>query len=545
MTWPWRRRGSSVEARLEPTMTAIRTVAADAQRSRLPQMAAALSYRTVFGLLPVLAIGLWILHRLLTPDDLARLIDRGITLLGLKSIVVDEGPAAAAPAGASWFAGPVMPGALAPSATAADAAAIAASGRLESLEHWVRAFVERINEISFKAIGLVGIVMLIYAGISMVVEVERAFNQIYRVPRGRSWMRRAINYWALLTLGPICLFATFFIGVRLNTWVAGLAGHGAAGDLLASAVATVGVASQFLISTLLLVVVYQVVPNTRVRFWPSLTGAVIAAALFEGSKYAFGLYVQYSAGVSFGRLYGSLALIPLFLLWVYFIWLITLFGLQLAYQLQHGRARTHAQPNSEGGPALVEPTSALVIMRTLARSFADGVALDAPAIAQRTRLADPIVRAVLARVAERGFVHRIDSPDTPGGRGGGVEPTYSLARPPAAITVAELLVIGHDLAGGGGAADDPVIARLRQAQVAAAGRETLADVTAVGATVPAGAASHPPRPQDGPLSPALLRPRPEAAGRAGTGETGGVPPVPVNPPAPTTGRPPPADRNGS
>lgn len=550
MTWPWRRRPSTAGTGLEPTMAAIRTVAADAQRSRLPQMAAALSYRTVFGLLPVLAIGLWVLHRVLTADDLARLIDKGVTLLGLKSIVVNGGAAdAVATDNGSWFAGPLMPGATPPPPTApiADSVAITAGAHTESLEQWIRAFVERINDISFKAIGLVGIVVLIYAGISMVVEVERAFNQIYRVPRGRSWTRRMINYWALLTLGPICLFATFFIGVRLNSWVAGFAGHGTTGDVLASAVATIGLASQFLISTVLLLVIYQVVPNTRVRFWPSLTGAIIAAALFEGSKYAFGLYVQYSAGASFSRLYGSLALIPLFLLWVYFIWLIVLFGLQLAYQLQHGRARTRAQPFMEFGPALVEPTSALIVMRAIARAFAQGHTLDAPAIAQRVRLADPIVRTVLGRVAERGLVHRIETPDAAGSQA--AEPTYTLARPPAAITVAELLTIGHDLAtsgnggegtasGGAGGADDPIIARLRQAQIAAAGRETLADVCGLDGSIPAAG-----RPEDRPLSPALLRDRtkPVAGNREGNRIADKVP---SDRPAPPTGQPPAADRSG-
>lgn len=526
MNLPWRRRQSAAGPGLEPTMSAIRTVAADAQRSRLPQMAAALSYRTVFGLLPVLAIGLWVLHRILTPDDLTRLIDKGVTLLGLKSIVVDEGAAdSAVQIGGSWFVGPTLPGATPQAVSDADTVVLAASGRLESLEQWIRSFVDRINDISFQAIGLVGIVMLIYAGISMVVEVERAFNQIYRVPRGRSWTRRMINYWALLTLGPICLFATFFIGAKLNSWVADFAGHGAAGDLLASAVATIGYASQFLISTLLLVVVYQVVPNTRVRFWPSLIGAAIAAALFEGSKYAFSLYVQLSAGASFGRLYGSLALIPLFLLWVYFIWLIVLFGLQLTYQLQHGRARTLAQPIMDFAPTLVEPTSALTIMQVIARAFAEGHALDAPAIAQRTRLADPVVRTVLGRMVERGILHRIESPDAAGSQA--VEPTFALARPPAAISVAELLAVGHELAGG--AADDPIIARLRQAQVAAAGRETLADVSGVPASSPSGPS------EGGPLSPALLRSRPRS------GPVGSV--ATAEPSIATTGRPSPADRN--
>lgn len=468
----------------DPTVQALRGAAAEAQRSRLPQMAAALSYRTVFGLLPVLAIGLWILHRVVTPEKLHEYIARGIAALGLSSIVIRQ-DAATDP---DLFIGPVRP-------PASDAPA--------SLEQWITAFVERINGISFTAIGLVGVGMLIYAAISMIVEIERAFNQIYRVPRGRSWVRRVVNYWTLITLGSIGLLATFAvqqqIGEWAGRWTAGRTDFGSGYITLN----TIGFATQWIISAAVLLLLYTAVPNTKVRFLPALWGALLAAAIFEASKFGFGKYVEFSASVRYARLYGSLALIPLFLLWVYFSWLIVLFGVQLTYYLQHGRARTRAQPIMEMSPTLVEPAAVLTVMASIARAFSEGKTLDAPMIAQRTRLADPVVRIVLARMTERGLLHRIDSHAAPGAES--VEATYSLARPPAGITIAELLADGFVLAGESQAVDDPVLARIRQAQLAAAGTDTLAD--AIGSAGRGSAsAGRPAPPQGDPLSPALLRP---------------------------------------
>lgn len=426
----------------DPTVQVLRGAAADAQRSRLPQMAAALSYRTIFGLIPVLAIGLWILHGMVEKEKIAGFIDKIAGLVGLKGIAVDS------------FVGPVPEGTT-------------PAPEPSSLDPWINSIVAQVDKISFEAIGMIGIVMLLYAGIAMVVEVERAFNQIYRVPRGRSWTRRLVIYWALLTLGPICLFTTFYLQQQLPTIAQKWTYTGS--EFLTAVLLTVGQATQYLISTALLLIVYQVVPNTKVKFWPALWGALIAALVFEAGKYGFGQYVAFSARTSYARLYGSLALLPLFLLWVYVTWLIVLFGLQITYQLQHGRLKTRAQPIIEMSATLVEPSAGLMVMAAIARAFGEGRPLDAPALATRTRLADPVVRMVLARLVERNLLHRIEAA---GGTPELSEPGYTLARSPDNIRIAELLELGFELAGG--VVGDPVIDRMRSAQIQAAGHETLA-----------------------------------------------------------------------
>lgn len=496
----WLRRHFGHASTLDPTVKVFRDAALDSQRSRLPQMAAALSYRTVFGLLPIVAIGLWILQKFIVePGDLEMWVTKALNALGVSNIMIDEGAAARAVQEASpMFVGPRAPG-LAEAATPEAAAATV------SLQQSITAFVGRINRISFGAIGLVGVAMLIYAAISMVVEVERAFNQIFRVPRGRSWSRRITIYWTLLTLGPLCLFATFFVGQRLTHWVEQFTrgqfeiGTGAMTLLL------LGYLLQILISTALLVVIYQVVPNTKVRFWSAVCGALIAAAVFEASKYGFGKYVEFSASKSYARLYGSLALIPLFLLWVYFTWLIVLFGLQLTYRLQYGRTGQgqRPQPLSEVGPVIVEPAAVLSIMTTLADAFQNGQTLDAPAIAQRARLPEGVVRLALDRLTLNGLLHRLDHADS---AEDAAEPTYSLARPPSAISAAEVLRLGFDLAASARAgtdepAPDPVFGRLHDAQIAAAGESTVADFVRSASINPRL------RTDSSGLSPAILRER--------------------------------------
>lgn len=460
------------------TVQVLRDAAADAQRSRIPQMAAALSYRTIFGLVPIIAIALWVLHKIVA-ERLNELVTQTIVYLGLDQIFVNQTASAAVLAAASkeqqQFVGPQPEGISAQTvAKVAEATKAAEVAVQQSLTGFVQDIVSRLNGVSFKTIGIVGILMLVYASISMVVEVERAFNQIYRVPRGRSVSRRLTNYWTLLTLGPIGLCATFFVGQQVQAWVVGWTGMGGFGSGATTLTVALFVV-QLAISTGVLVLVYLVVPNTKVRFFPALAGAVIAALAFEAGKFGFGRYVEFSASQSYARLYGSLALIPLFLLWVYVNWMIVLFGLQVAYELQFGRTNTRAQPLMDTGPMIVEPAAGLVVMTSAARAFTSGATQTVPEMVKATGLPDPVVRLVVSRLAERGLLHRVERAEE------GTEEAYALAKSPAAVRIGDILAIGFeisDAAGGkavGGPSVNPTLERMRRAQIDAAGSETLAE----------------------------------------------------------------------
>lgn len=454
------------------TVQVLRDAAAEAQRSRIPQMAAALSYRTIFGLVPIIAIALWVLHKIVE-DKLNDLVKQTIVYLGLDQIFVSQAATATMLATSTpeeqqkW--GP--PTAAESAEKVVEVARAAEVAVQQSLAGFVQDIVARLNGVSFKTIGFVGILMLVYASISMVVEVERAFNQIYRVPRGRSVARQLTNYWTLLTLGPIGLCATFLVGQQMEVWFERWTGMGGSGS---TALSVVRLLVQVSISTGVLVLVYLVVPNTKVRFWPALSGALIAALAFEAGKFGFGKYVEFSASQSYARLYGSLALIPLFLLWVYVNWMIVLFGLQVAYELQFGRTKTRAQPLFDSGPMIVEPAAGLVVMSSAARAFVSGATQTVPQMVKATGLSEPVVRLVVARLAEHSLLHRVERDAE------GTEEAYALAKAPAAVRVGEILEIGFEIsdAAGSGAGRplvNPTLERMRRAQIEAAGAETLAD----------------------------------------------------------------------
>ena len=479
LNW-WRFRNARSDAGIDPTVRALQSAAADAQRSRLPQMAAALSYRTLFGLLPIAIVGLILVRSFTTPETQAQVIRGAIEKFGLSSITVPSTSSTLS----GGFVGP-MPADL---------------GSSQSLDEWVTAIILRADaNVNFSAIGIIGLATLLYAAISMLVEIERAFNQIYRVPRGRSWFRRITNYWSLLTLGSGALVLTFYVGARFEHWVAGIVED--RGWVLGSGAITVGLIGYFvtvIISTALLMLAYMTVPNTRVKAVSAICGALVAALIWEAGKWGFAQYLEFST--NYARLYGSIALVPLFMLWVYVTWLIVLFGLQIAYQLQHGLKNTRAQPFLDAGPAVVDAAAALAVMSSVARAFNAGKQPTAAQIAAGATLPDPVAALVLGGLTDRGLVLRIDRPDV--GEG---ESTYTLTRPPSLISAAEILEAGFAIASTPGSID-ATTQRLRDAQLHAAGQQSLADLAAL---VPL----TPPRLRAQPAGDAL--PRPSAPPKSG------------------------------
>jgi membrane protein len=461
------------------TVALVRSATVEAQRSKLPQMAAALAFRTIFGLIPMMVVGLVALNFFYTDKDIEGALRSAMTYSGLSSISVDQqemGPFPEwDPRGGGTGVQP-PPAAETPPVPGPDPAVGALpttpTTGSERLDAWVADLVSRVRTVNLKAISAIGILFVIYAAIAMLVEIERAFNQIYRVPVGRSWVRRVMQYWTMLTLGAAGLTATFFVGQRFMGWLSHTAQFSGGDGEQTMAVAVLGYFTTVAISTALLLLMYMVVPNTRVKLLPGLAGAFIAALLWEAGKWGFTQYLHYSA--FYARLYGSIALIPLFLLWVYLTWVIVLLGLQVSYYLQHARHSTVAQPVETIEPAVVDPAASLLLMGALAKSFETGKPSSPAQLAAAVAIQQGVVRQLLSGFAEAAMVLRVPGED-------GAD-TFTLARPADKISAEDVLKIGDALANPPGRPVGALADRMRQARWAMVRGKSVAEVVDGGST---------------------------------------------------------------
>ena len=174
-------------------------------------------------------------------------------------------------------------------------------------------FAEQAVRLTGISIALIGVTAAL-----AVATVEREINAIWGIRRGRSLPTRIVVYAVGLTAGPALLGAS----ISITTW---LVAHSIAVVPLRRTVgAQIVQALPLLFSTAGLTLLYKGVPARHVPLVPALVAGALAAAVFEAAKHAFAWYLKGMS--SYEAIYGALAVLPIFLVWVYCCWLIILGG---------------------------------------------------------------------------------------------------------------------------------------------------------------------------------------------------------------------------
>ncbi len=190
----------------------------------------------------------------------------------------------------------------------------------ESIQGYLIRFVE--NATNMTSLGLVALFLV---ALLLISSIDHTLNHIWRVRKNRRQLVSFSIYWVVLTIGPV------LIGISLLTtsYLFSLTGFEdntllAVRKLFIAFLPYLGSFSSFLL-------IYLLVPHTRVHFWSALSGAMIASVLFELSKSAFTLYFTHFP--VYKEIYGALAIIPLLFVWVFISWVVILVGAQVAASL--------------------------------------------------------------------------------------------------------------------------------------------------------------------------------------------------------------------
>lgn len=230
------------------------------KRTQITRMAAALSYRTIFGLIPTLIISLVVLRVSMSPEDVQANIDKLIKFTGISEVSVK------APTG--------------------DAAAD--SHRIETM---IADILRKERGVNYTAIGAIGFLTLLYAAITMLVEVERSFNQICEASVGRSWIKRITHYWTFMTLGVFLLIVSFYVqekslalfddAISKAATVVNAQQESVGGAIMDFIKRSGVFIATSMISSILLLLVYSVMPNIKLRLKWTMIGAAFAGVLWR------------------------------------------------------------------------------------------------------------------------------------------------------------------------------------------------------------------------------------------------------------------------
>jgi len=187
----------------------------------------------------------------------------------------------------------------------------------------------------------VGVLVLLFSAVALMMSIEDAFNRIWRVQAGRRPVSRFVIYWTALTLGPLLLVAA----LAISSYLFALPFIDAAEAQFSIRARVLGLLP-FLIVWAALVAAFVVIPNREVRFRHAVIGALIAAVLFDLAKRGFAYYVTDLA--SYQKVYGALAMVPIFFFWIYLSWLIVLLGASITASLSAFDYRPPSQRLPEG-----------------------------------------------------------------------------------------------------------------------------------------------------------------------------------------------------
>lgn len=190
----------------------------------------------------------------------------------------------------------------------------------------------------------VGILGLAVTSFLLLWTVESAFNTIWRVVEPRSWSTRLLAFWAILTLSPVAIGISVSLSNYLEYW-----SLTSAFGTIARFIGSIPVVIPLIVESLIFALMFAVIPHRRPRWRHCLIGGAVAGVLFEILKNGFGLYL--STAETYRVVYGALATIPIFLLWLYLSWSVVLFGAEVAAAIPDWRADRRAQMRSPPPPA--------------------------------------------------------------------------------------------------------------------------------------------------------------------------------------------------
>ncbi len=189
---------------------------------------------------------------------------------------------------------------------------------------------------------VLGLVFLFVVAVMMIATIELAFNDIWHVHRRRKLSRRFVAYSAVIIFGPVLMglslsITSYFVSLPLFNRESSI--HGVRQLLLAIAPIVFEWTTFFML--------YTVVPNCPVRLRHASLGALLATLLFEIAKRGFSLFVM--SFPNYRTIYGAVVALPLFLIWVYLSWMITLLGAQLTATLPYWRVSVRAVTRAKSG----------------------------------------------------------------------------------------------------------------------------------------------------------------------------------------------------
>ncbi len=274
----------------------------------------------------------------------------------------------------------------------------------------------------------IGVAVLFWSALKVLGHIEGTLNTIWQV-RSRSFARKLADYLAILVISPLLVIVASSVNVYIRTQVTGITGQVAILELMGPVIFALLKLLPYALIWMLFILVYLVMPNTRVRIRSAVLAGIIGGTVYQLSQ---GVYIEAQVLLSkYNVVYGSFAALPFFLIWLQLSWMIVLVGAQIAYAHQH--AAQHLAESRQPRGAIGRRRFALYLLHHIIIRFQQGLApADTQETAAQLDLSHGMVASLIQDLVRCGLVSVVD-------RGPEDEPGYQPARDINGITIADML----------------------------------------------------------------------------------------------------------
>lgn len=369
-------------------------------------MSAALSFRTIFALIPVLVFAFLVLKSVGVIEDSKQSLRQFLDVSGLTQVIVARDSPKRTDQDANDDGDSPTP----PSDEGASPEMFSVAEKIEEI------FAGAEDKLTFAKLGPVGGALLIWTAIALLTTMEHSLNRIFGAPHGRSIPKRILLYWSVLTLGPVALSLAAFAGNTITQRFENLPGIG-------WLLVTIGYVGPAIVGILVIAAIYKLLPNTRVRYRAAISGGVIAVPLWLLARWGFSVYVRHL--VVKGNLYGVLGVLPLFLIWINLSWMIFLFGAELAHTATNLKRMAQLEQVDQ---IWLGASDMLAVALAVAHRFQSGAgAIDVDGVADAVGLPAELTKRLLERLENSGLIRTAE------------DETYLPAKSPDLIAVSDVL----------------------------------------------------------------------------------------------------------
>ena len=280
------------------------------------------------------------------------------------------------------------------------------------------------------AVGAIGALTLILIVIQLFSSIETAFNDIWGVQRGRTWLTRIVWYWTILTLGSV-LFFSALTGLSAGAFFNTFAERISFANELLSFLRLLLPAGSLVLLVAVLATFYRIIPNTRVTWFAAFIGATLVALLLVGNNTLAFLYFR---RVFLSKsLYGSLGILPILMFGLYVFWFFVLLGGQVSYAVQNARYRNSQVAWQHLDPGSRIRLSLLVLLAVCRRFHACLPPCSASQLGTFLQVPTQLLNECLNRLVRLGLLTPIPADDG----GAGTDARYQPARPLSRTTLGD------------------------------------------------------------------------------------------------------------